>query len=132
MHSVILHFRGHPKNELDKIFEDFGVKNESFQDGENYFFLWSYTEEEFNSEYDEQEKKLVLKKLNGKPEVSYQLACRTIFSRKALEIVIYVFSRVKDSLMDDDSDGFWRLDQLKNKMKNSKTNLYNLNDIEVV
>jgi len=128
MRSVILHFL-EPKNIVLTAALSLGIINENCKsnDGELFMF-WLY--DDYELEYEEEEKAKLERILGDKPVCSFQLLARSDSANFALKKVIELFGLLF-GVMDDDNENYWTLDKIVCQSKIiSNPSIYNLGECQ--
>ena len=124
MNSVILHFLEPAERVLQKA-ESIGIINENcVSERGEVFMFWVY--EEYLTEYDPEEQRLLVNMLGQSPVSSFQLLARKNNARFALAKVMELLS-LAPGVMDDDKDGLYTLNDIRQiTQMTDRCDVYNL------
>lgn len=130
MDAIIIHFYSPIESVLSKA-ETIGIENETCysKDGKHFYFR---VYEDYESEYEPQEKIAIESLMGGQPSSSFALHCCHAYGRFALRKLIDLVE-LEDAIVDDDHGRLWNIAQLKKAYKASQNaTIFNLGENKTV
>ena len=132
MDASLLHFRDADRTDIIQAIETRGA-HISLADRwiimseDGYFYLEFYSPEDFEAEYEENEKERLTAILGGRPSCSLIISTRWTYkiARFALGLVVALLSR-HFGVMDDDCGRYWQYEELREQLMDVQATIYSI------